>query len=379
MEIDKLKKILQDVLDGNTRPGDEAWERVWDDDELHAVRFALLELGEIRPEELVTRRDEIWRRIERARVSRERRAHWRRMRRVAAVLLPLAVAGVWWWLGERRVDPVEVVREVLAVTNNRAVLVLDDGERVELSSVAGDTVWQRDGATVTLDASRVVSYQSDHRQQAPRFNTMIVPRTGEYELLLDDGSRVILNSESELRFPVSFTREERRVFLKGEGYFEVARNEGRPFIVTAGGVDLRVLGTAFNVNTHDPEGRVLATLVSGSLGVSTTGDDARVLLRPGQQAIASGEGIVARDVDVALYTSWVHGRFAFEGATLGEITGQLERWYDVRFRFADEGLDGLLFTGMFKREYTIERAISIIARTTRVKFDKDGDTITVSR
>jgi ferric-dicitrate binding protein FerR (iron transport regulator) len=167
--------------------------------------------------------------------------------------------------------------------------------------------------------------------------------------------------------------------LKGEGYFEVARDEGRPFVVTAGGVDLRVLGTAFNVNTHDPEGRVLATLVSGSLSVSATGDDDGLLLRPGQQAVASDEGIVAREVDVALYTSWVHGRFAFEGAALGQIARQLERWYDVRFRFEGEGLEGLLFTGMFKREYSIERAISIIARTTRVKFDKEGDTITVSR
>jgi ferric-dicitrate binding protein FerR (iron transport regulator) len=383
MKMDKARRVLKEVLEGTIRPGSEAWERLWSDDDARFIRETLLELGVLRPGELLVRHDEIWRRVEHARAERERRSRRLWTRRVAAVLLPLVVAGAWWWSGERWAssgDPVVLAQEVPAVTNNRAVLVLGDGERVDLSSVVADTAWQRAGVTLSLDTGKVLSYRAGEQQRRePEYNTMIVPRTGEYQLVLDDGTRVFLNSESELRFPVAFVGDERRVYLQGEGYFEVTRADDRPFIVTAGGVDLHVLGTAFNVDTRGPGDGILATLVSGSLRVSVPGDVEPIVLQPGQQAGATAGGITVQDVDVSLYTSWVHGRFTFEGATLDRIAGQLERWYDVRFVFTDEVLGEMLFTGMFKREQPIERAISIIARTTRVKFDKRGDTVTVSR
>ena len=383
IEIHDAKKYLHALLEGKIQPGSEMWKKIWTDKEFELVGQTFLELKNIRPEDLSPAWEKIWSRIEQVRpLGTNRRPSRRRwMRYAAAALLPLLV-GAWWFLNNLQ-QPFTTEPEELSlphVTNNRAVLVMGNGEQMELSSIASDTAWQQAGATITLDSAKTLSYKSGRSpQSAPEYNTMIVPRTGEYQLVLSDGTKVFLNSESKLRFPVSFGGGSRQVFLEGEAYFEVAQTKAHPFIVTAGNVEVRALGTKFDINTHALKEGILATLLSGSIRVSTHDDVCNVILKPDQQAAVSGEKITVREVDASLYVSWSYGRFRFDGATLEKIAGQLERWYDVEFVFTDEELEGSLFTGMFKREYSIEQAISIIAKTTRVKFEKNGDTITVSR
>ncbi|MDR2131499.1 MAG: DUF4974 domain-containing protein [Odoribacteraceae bacterium] len=381
MKTHEVKKWLQALLEGEVVPGSEAWERIWHAGEFEAVRKAFLALRDTRAEALAPEREKIWKRIEEALAEgNHRRPARRRWPRYAATLL-LPLLGIAWWLASERPAAEETTMAVPVVSNNRAVLVTASGERLELSRLASDTAWQQAGVTISLDTAKVLSYTSDRPPgRAPEYNTLIVPRRGEYQLVLDDGTRVFLNSESELRYPIAFGKgETRRVYLKGEGYFEVTPDEKRPFVVTAGEVDIRVLGTRFDVSTHAGEGVVAATLVAGSVRVSTSDGTRHAMLKPNEQALVSGEEISVQTVDASAYISWVHGRFCFEGATLKVITGQLERWYDARFIFAEEALAKYLFTGMIKREYSLEEVIAVIARTTFVQFDREGDTITIHR
>ncbi|MDR2413827.1 MAG: DUF4974 domain-containing protein [Odoribacteraceae bacterium] len=368
MDIEEIKTRVEALLNGEILPGSEEWERSWNDESRAPVRSLLLEMKGIRAGDLSPAREKMWMAIERA-VRRARRR--RRARVAAAVFLPLL--GIAWWFSGERGAMIEE-RELPVVTNNLAVLVTGEGERLELAGVASDTAWHRDGVVVSLDSSRVISYAADRGpRRSPGHHLLIVPRRGEYQLVLDDRTRVFLNSESTLRFPAFFDGDERRVFLEGEAYFEVSRDEARPFIVITGEVETRVLGTRFNVNAR--EGEVTTTLASGRVRVSAPAGS--VDLGPGTQAIASAGRLETREVDASIYLSWVHGRFCFDGIALERIAGQLARWYDVSFAFEREELKGYLFTGMIKREYSIEQVISIIARTTRVRFELENDTVTI--
>jgi ferric-dicitrate binding protein FerR (iron transport regulator) len=391
MKTIDAKKWLRLLLSGEIAPDSPSWQQLMEEDGLKEVRKTLVELKEVHREDLTPAREAIWRRVEEARWRGKggrgdgRGFRWRRRAVAAAVVLPLLLAGAWWLsVGDGVMEKgVTIDGAAPVVTNNLATLVLGDGERLELASVSGDTAWRRAGATLSLDGKRALSYRVDKRAKGEKgeseWHAMLVPRRGEYQLTLADGTRVFLNSESTLRFPVSFDGGRRQVFLEGEGYFEVARSGGDSFVVTAGGADVRALGTRFNVSTHAAAGEVVATLVEGSVRVSARGEEGGVVLRPDEQASASAGGITVRVVDAAASVSWAHGRFCFDGATLGSIAGQLERWYDAEFAFEEEGLADRLFTGMVRREQSLEEVVEMIGRTTFLRFTLAGGRVFVSR
>ena len=163
-----------------------------------------------------------------------------------------------------------------------------------------------EGTVVTNDSNRL-AYKQNHsgNPSTLEYNTIIIPRGGEYQLILSDGSRVWLNSDTRLRYPVSFIGEKREVYLEGEAYFEVSHSD-KPFEVHGGGQCVRVLGTSFNVMAYGDESKVQTTLVSGSVRVVLDQSDKTVLLTPGHQAEMdknSGK-ITMREVNVENYIGW---------------------------------------------------------------------------
>ena len=269
---------------------------------------------------------------------------------------------------------------VLEAGGSRAVLIMEQGERIDLGTVTTDTMLNKKGVRIRLDSSRSVTYeQVEEVPVKDEYNTIVVPRRGEYRLVLADGSKVYLNSESELRFPVVFTGGERRVYLSGEAFFEVAPDAEKPFIVEANDVDVRVLGTRFNVNAYIPDRAIRTTLVSGKVRVSDRSGEESAILAPGQQAVWQEGHFSTRNVDVSAFTAWIDGKFYFEeGATLEEIAEQLQRWYDIDFIFSSGRVKQFVFAGMIKKEYTANEIFSIIEKTTRVKFTVNGRTVVVS-
>ena len=369
------KYWLQAILEGKVKPGDTEWERIWKERDFTAVRRVLREIGMWKKDELVADREKMWQVIEQYRgegMNRRRIPAWRW---VAAVMLPLLLGGTLWMnLREKREMLVaEVVPEIEAGTP-RAVLLMEQGERIDLSLFAGDTILNKGDVRIRLDSSKSVTYERVTGTPAKiEYNTIIVPRKGEYQLILADGSKVYLNSESKLRFPTRFEGKERRVYLEGEGYFEVVKDTAKPFIVEAKEVDVRVLGTSFNVMTY--RGRTITTLVEGE--VCLTYKDESVLIVPDRQAevITETGKILMREVDARNFTLWKDGVFYFENAALETIAERLSQWYDVNIIFNDEALKQLRYSVEMKRYNNIQDLLTKIEKTQKVKFLIQGKSI----
>lgn len=319
---------------------------------------------------LVERR---WREF-RQRVMGGRQRLWvRAMRYAAIVLVPLAAAAYLWTMFHPAEPATEAETPIVPGTF-RAQLTLDDGRTVALDSAAFRSIGQLPEATVEV-ADRVLTYtRSDHAAPAEvKYNTLEIPRGGEYALQLADGSRVWLNAETRLRYPVAFAGTERRVELTGEAYFEVSKDATRPFIVRANGVDVRVLGTSFNVAAYGAE--VVTTLVEGRVAVEAGSE--RVTLEPDRQAVWDGERMEVRQVDASNYGLWRKGIFYFEDRRLEEILDALARWYGVEVFYVNPETKDMRFTVEIKRYENIDAILRRIAQTERVHFGVSGRTVTV--
>ena len=292
---------------------------------------------------------------------------------VAASLL-IALSVVWLLVERDRPEDCVKMAETVAETvvepgTCRAFLQLSSGERIVLEKSGQRDLHEMSG-NIRIDSGKVVySAQAVAQPGTVVYNTLSVPHGGEYRLLLADGTAVHLNAGSELRYPVAFAVAERKVYLKGEAWFEVAKDAERPFYVETDEVSIRVYGTAFNVNTHGL--RATETiLVEGEIGISGKGSTGERRMRPGQLAACdhhSGE-ITFREVDIRKYTAWKNGEFCFNDDTLEEILEELGRWYDVKVIFRSAGKKDIRFSGHLKRYENIQKILGAISESTGIVF-----------
>jgi len=214
------------------------------------------------------------------------------------------------------------------------------------------------------------------------YNELRTPRGGGYNLTLADGSRVWLNAGSSLRFPVSFTDSTRRVYLEGEGYFEVNHN-GKPFIVSSGSMDVRVLGTSFNVLAYPDEQQLVTTLVEGSVRIDLGGKESEAvssrILHPDDQAVISiaNADIEVSKVNTSQYTSWIEGKLEFHNEDLDKVMKRLARWYDFKYEFENNGAKDFHFSARFDNSENISTILEMLELTTDVKFELRENTIVV--
>jgi len=292
------------------------------------------------------------------------------LRYAAAVLLPILIlaGGVFYYLKNN--EPVVLNLAKLEPTNhNRATLVLSDGRSVELSGV-NQKLAEVAGTSITNKDKTLLSYKQDGvNDGAQVFNKLIIPRGAEYKLALADGTTVMINSASVLRFPVNINAANSRdVYLeKGEAYFQVAKNPSKPFIVHANGMDVKVLGTTFNVNTYTKT--IRTTLVEGKVEAKSANNQS-IILAPNQQAVfnAQTNALSKADVDVLPYVAWANGKIVFEAATLDEVMAQLSLWYDYDVDFQAEKIKKIHFSGEIERYSDIKVILNIIEQTGGVRF-----------
>jgi ferric-dicitrate binding protein FerR (iron transport regulator) len=175
------------------------------------------------------------------------------------------------------------------------------------------------------------------------YNTLTVPPKMDYKLRLSDGTEVWLNATSRLRFPFSFTGDKREVYLEGEAYFQVSKNDTKPFVVHTEQTDIHVLGTSFNVNAYS-DGLTRTSLVSGAVIATAAGKEVR--LKPGEEAVYSSEnGYKVVSFDDSEVLAWMKGVYVFHNTSLSEIASVIERWYGVQVVFDNKELAGKKFTG----------------------------------
>lgn len=307
----------------------------------------------------------------------------RRMRRrqirfawyAAAVVLPLAIA-VGMWMNMNRDTGKVVVAERVQPGSGRVVLELNDG-RTYFLDTARVVETGIEGSLAKAEQKSLV-YEKQESEELV-YNKMTVPRAGEYSLTLSDGTRVWLNSDTEIRYPVAFGKDRRMVFLSGEAYFEVEKDAERPFFVVVDDMEIKVYGTSFNVNTHHA-GRVQTTLVEGRVGIRVKSTGAETMLKPRQMAEfnAGQQDVEVRDVDTYYYTAWKNGEFVFENETIEEIVDRLCRWYDMKVFYTGDEVKEKRFTGVIARFTDVADVLHLIGETATVQFNLKGNVITVS-
>jgi ferric-dicitrate binding protein FerR (iron transport regulator) len=257
---------------------------------------------------------------------------------------------------------------------NKALLTLADGSTIILDSAQNGTLSNQGNIKIIKLDDGQLAYDKSAVSGSTEvlYNTISTPKGGQYQLTLSDGSKVWLNAASSLRFPATFSGNERKVELTGEGYFEVAHNPSKPFIVTKNNVEIKVLGTHFNVNAYDDEDVIKTTLLEGS--VKVTKGNKSTLITPGEQAIVSNSSTttfsinVKKDVDLDEAIAWKNGKFIFQDADIKSIMRQLEHWYDVSVIYDDKEVTNEEFVGSISRNVNISQILQMLEKTGAVKF-----------
>ncbi len=261
-----------------------------------------------------------------------------------------------------------------------ARLILDDGRVIPLAADSAFTIEEE--GTVIDKTTQVLDYG---KNTAPTrreiFNTIITATGEEFALNLSDGTRVILNAESEIRFPVVFVKNERVVEVTGEAYFEVTGDTERPFIVKTPASVTQVLGTSFNVRAYGDELSEKITLVEGSVDIYRHDEESRAVnLNPGEQASVSGAGgeIEVEQVNAAYYTAWKDGRFIFRDERLEDIVGNLKRWYRFDVEYLDEEVKNVRFGATLDRYNEVNPIFNVFENTRLVDITQKENRIIIS-
>lgn len=244
---------------------------------------------------------------------------------------------------------------------NKATLTLSDGSQISLTDAGNGQLAEQSGVRITKNADGQLVYSivpSDTKELA--YNTISTPRGGVYQINLPDGTSVWLNAASSIKFPTTFAHlSQRQVELRGEAYFEVAKNKKLPFIVSTGQQQVEVLGTHFNINSYEDEEEVKTTLLEGSVKVSAGNV---MFLKPGQQATSSvrlGGKVKVGPANIEQAMAWKNGFFHFEKENLHSVLRQLARWYDVEVVYQIDRPDDE-FVGDIPRGVKLSEVLKIL-------------------
>jgi transmembrane sensor len=285
----------------------------------------------------------------------------------AAVIILIAGMGSYHFLSAPHTPEIAETKAVaiqdIAPGGNRAVLQLANGTKIILDSARSGRLAQQGNANIVkLEGGKLAYSASNEHTTEVLYNSLSTPRGGQYQLTLPDGTRVWLDAESSIRYPTAFTGTERKVEIRGQAYFEVAKNEKMPFIVRAGQTTTTVLGTSFNINAYPDEKTVNTTLLEGLVKFSS-GDDAQ-LLRPGQQAVVNNMtgSLTVRNGDTYQAVAWKNGQFYFEDMDLHSIMRLISRWYDVDIEF-QSNFDGVRFGGGISRQLNLSNVRRLLDKS----------------
>lgn len=320
-----------------------------------------------------------WKLLNRRIPRKKKRLIGRIVAKYAAVIAVLICVSVVVYYRQREFLPVEVAELVPNVRMDAVKLITENGHEYLLASgtSSSDTLSTKG---IVIDSVGGVKYMKilQDTTRPDEFHTIQVPRGGEYILILDDGTRVWMNSESKLRYPVTFHGSERKVYLEGEAYFEVRYDKEHPFVVETRRLSTRVLGTEFNVQSYESED-INVTLVQGSIAVSkNTKDTGEIVLKPGENALLEGDSLRVEAVDVLKYISWKEGFFYYNNVRLEDILDELGRWFDFTVFYTNTGVKDYRFKFWANRKDSVEQVLARLNETGKLNIEVKGKTVVVS-
>ncbi len=316
----------------------------------------------------------VWERME-SELQRSARNRVRRLTAMkwlaAACVLGVLATGAWFLLKPQRPATGQEIAAAAAQAKGLR-LQLSNGKTIQLPY--NSPTQQITSGDVALNAgARTLQYSTnDHTMGG--LNTLVVPPRMDYRLILSDGTEVWLNATSTLRFPFSFTENQREVYLEGEGYFKVAKNADKPFLVHTPQTVVQVLGTEFNINTYKA-GITSTSLVSGS--VSTRSGQSTIVLKPGQEAVYTDRlGFTVQQFDHDLTLAWMNGVFQFDNTPLRDLAPVIKRWFGVNVIFDDPALANSPFTGVLDKHHDLAFFLRNISNTgAGIEYELDKETL----
>lgn len=248
----------------------------------------------------------------------------------------------------------------VAPGGNHAFLTLADGRKILLDTAYTGKLAEIGGTRISKTADGELVYESNLEPNAiAQTNIVTIPRGGEYRLFLPDGTRVWLNASTSIKYPTKFDGAERKVFVSGEAYFEVAKDPEHPFIVQTDQQEIKVLGTHFNVRTYN-KARTITTLAEGSVKVMTTnGFSKSIVIKPGQQAVLTNNNLLSSNADIEAALAWKNGLLFFRDAPLEQVLEEVARWYDIDVEYQGE-IPKKTFTGGVNRSSNLSAMLRIL-------------------
>lgn len=369
MDQDHLHKLAQKFLEGTATDIEKAQLHEWYDS-----TAAGTEIPEDEESLRLRMQQQITQRI-------TGKTSWYKRVAAAAAILLLVSAGIYFL---RTTKPAPLANDVqhykhdVEPGGNRATLTLGDGSVIELDSALNGALGSQGNTRVIKLAGAQLAYDNGDAGEHAVFyyNTVNTPRGGQYQVILADGTRVWLNAASSLRYPTSFSGNERRVELTGEAYFDVAKDATKPFVVAVNKMEVEVLGTAFNVMAYASEKTVNTSLLRGAVRVRN--GETSSLLKPGQQAQLHKDGKL-KVIDLPFIedvAAWKDGLFLFNNDNLEAVMRRISRWYDVEVAFTSEKVKDQTFTGQVPRQEKLSEVLKMLELTGAVHFSIENRKVT---
>lgn len=318
-------------------------------------------------------KDLLWSKIDASLNKKKKFAFLISFSKIAASLSLLLITGISiWYLIKEEISPMATIVENVHIEDNSDIqLLLSEDRTLAISNDESSIVYKEDGK-IDIDSLEDIELY----EELSAYNTLIVPYGKRSNLTLKDGTKVWINSGSKLVYPTTFSPSERRVFVEGEAYFEVTRNDKSPFIVETKNLDIRVLGTSFNVTAFRDEPTFSTVLVHGSVEVTGNKNSrirkTKTILTPNDRLAyhaASGETMVKK-VNVERYVSWKDGYLIYRQASLKNVMKQLSRLYNIEVVFSDPTIEQEKLTGKLDLKQNADEVISIISSASSLTYQK---------
>ena len=300
-------------------------------------------------------------------------------RTIAALLILGLAFGFWFLVVNKGTNQEHVFNKAVKPGTRAAILQMANGEAIYLDDREEGLLSQSDDVEISKMGGGLIQYTTSAATSNKVFeNTLFIPRGGQYQITLSDGTNVWLNSETKLIYPSRFVGKERKVKLIGEAYFKVAKDVNLPFIVESEGMDILVTGTEFNVSAYKGVSETVTTLIEGSVEAYNN-DKEKIKLIPGQQAYQTigGSEFGKRLVDVDMIISWRKGYFSFDYQDLEEVMNNVSRWYDIDYKIIGKPERQEKLGGTFSKYKSLDELLAYLEQLVNVKITRKERSVTI--
>lgn len=330
----------------------------------------------------------LWETIDQFDNQQKRRSKIRKLKRVfqyaAIVLLLVTISGVaaMYFLNSRESYPFSGSDSGIQLSESR--LVLSSGNEIRLKKDYSTVVLQKEGIQINNDS--IIFLKDAGVKNSNKLNELIIPYGKRSQMVLEDGTKIWLNAGSRIAFPTKFENNSRIVYLDGEAYFEVAHHEKHPFYVDVNNIEVRVLGTRFNVSAYSSDLLIETVLLEGEVAIRETGRfpflKKEIVLRPDQKAIYNKEQKITQvvnELNPDHSIGWIKGWFNFSQQRLVDILNKLQRFYNVRFEYDAGFISNELITGKLDLKNSIEDILAFLSDLSKVEFSIKDNTVFVKK